>query len=75
MCLLNKYYDISTAGCPATVSFFNSTENWIVTILTLKLILLSENDAYTQRGVLGATFRETTSNAGLDGPGIEAQSV
>jgi hypothetical protein len=35
------------AGSPATVSFLNCTENWIVMMLALKLILLSENNADT----------------------------
>jgi hypothetical protein len=56
-------------GSPATASLFNCTENWLVTILVLKLILLYENNAYTNRGVLGATFRET-SNAMFPKPPI-----
>jgi hypothetical protein len=47
MWLLNKYYDIiSTCRLSSYCFVFNCIENWIATILALKLILLSENNAY-----------------------------
>jgi hypothetical protein len=46
---LNKYYDIISTSRLSIYCFVLQLYygNWIVTILALKLIMLSENNAYT----------------------------